>query len=472
MVDQNTTNLVELSVSELSMSLKRTIETTYDHVRVRGELGRVTIAGSGHLYADLKDEKSVLSTVMWKSQVGRLSFRPEEGLEVVATGRLSTYPGRSNYQLIANDIRPAGAGALMALLEERKKKLAAAGLFDPAHKQPLPFLPTTIGVVTSPTGAVIRDILHRLSDRFPVRVILWPVLVQGDMAAEQITAAIDGFNQMRPPERPDILIVGRGGGSIEDLWPFNEENVVRAAFNSTIPLISAVGHEVDHTLIDYVADKRAPTPTGAAEFAVPVRSDLVLSLQDLGQRQKHALTRYVKRQRDRFAAARLPRAERLLEIKRQQFDLLASQLGNSIRHLTSKRRLQLTSASAALRTDLLRSDLRRSHKRLADIANRTEPAIRRLLQQKTQKLDSEAKTLETLSYQSTLRRGYSLVLGPDGALVKSARAASGLKSFSVKFGDGDVSAVPTPSETEKKPSKRARKSSAQTPEKPDQGDLF
>jgi len=472
MVDQNNTNLVELSVSELSMSLKRTIETTYDHVRVRGELGRVTIAGSGHMYADLKDEKSVLSTVMWKTQVGKLSFRPEEGLEIVATGRLSTYPGRSNYQLIASDIRPAGAGALMALLEERKKKLAAAGLFDPDHKKPLPFLPRTIGVVTSPTGAVIRDILHRLSDRFPVRVVLWPVLVQGDMAAEQIAAAIDGFNDMDPPDRPDVLIVGRGGGSIEDLWPFNEENVVRAAFNSMIPLISAVGHEVDHTLIDYVADKRAPTPTGAAEFAVPVRSELILSLQDLGQRQKHALTRYVKRQRDRFAAARLPRAERLLEVKRQQFDLLASQLGNSVRHLTAQRRLHLTKTSAALRPDLLRTDLKRSHRRLSDIANRANPAMRRTLQQKTQKLDSEAKTLETLSYQSTLRRGYALVLAPQGQLVRSARDAAKLKSFAVRFGDGEVTATPHQSAGIKNTPARTAKTRSRSTVKPDQGDLF
>ncbi|MEL6830782.1 MAG: exodeoxyribonuclease VII large subunit, partial [Pseudomonadota bacterium] len=278
MSEEAPSNQPEFTVSELSQALKRTIETAYDHVRIRGELGRVTIARSGHLYADIKDDKAVLNTVMWKGQVGRLSFRPEEGLEVIATGRLSTYPGRSNYQLIAEELRPAGAGALMALLEERKKKLAAEGLFDTAHKQPLPFLPETIGVVTSATGAVIRDILHRVRERFPVRVILWPVLVQGDRAAPQIEAAIRGFNQLQDANRPDVLIVGRGGGSIEDLWPFNEEAVVRAAFDSDIPLISAVGHETDTTLIDYVADARAPTPTGAAEIAVPVRSELSLSL--------------------------------------------------------------------------------------------------------------------------------------------------------------------------------------------------
>ena len=261
-------NDVALSVSDLAASLKRTVETNYDHVVVRGELGRVTIARSGHMYCDLKDERAVLNTVMWKGQVSRLPFKPEEGLEVIATGRLSIYEGRSNYQMIAASMRPAGAGALMALLEERKKKFAAEGLFAPEHKKPLPYLPRTIGVVTSPTGAVIRDILHRIGDRFPVRVIVWPALVQGDNAAGQITAGIQGFNAMTGADRPDVLIVARGGGSIEDLWPFNEENVVRAAFNSEIPLISAVGHETDTTLIDYVSDARAPTPTGAAEIAV------------------------------------------------------------------------------------------------------------------------------------------------------------------------------------------------------------
>ncbi|MEO0722423.1 MAG: exodeoxyribonuclease VII large subunit, partial [Pseudomonadota bacterium] len=286
MSDASAANLSELSVSELAASLKRTIETTYDVVRVRGELGRVTIARSGHMYADIKDDKAVLNSVMWKGQVDRLPFRPEEGLEVVAEGKLSIYAGRSNYQLIATSMRPAGAGALMALLEERKKKLAAEGLFDPAHKKPLPYLPRTVGVVTSPTGAVIRDILHRISDRFPVRVILWPALVQGETAKAQIEAGIRGFNAMGGVDRPDVLIVGRGGGSIEDLWPFNEETVVRAAFESEIPLISAVGHETDTTLIDYVSDARAPTPTGAAEIAVPVRSELVLATDELEQRLK------------------------------------------------------------------------------------------------------------------------------------------------------------------------------------------
>ena len=267
-------NTPEYSVSDLARALKRTVETEYGHVRVRGELGRVTIPKSGHMYLDLKDAEAVIDGVMWKGVVAGLSFRPEEGLEVICEGRLSTFPGRSKYQIIIERMEPAGAGALMALLEERKRKLAGEGLFAPERKRAIPYLPRVVGVVTSPTGAVIRDILHRLDDRFPVHVLIWPVLVQGEGAAAQIAAGIEGFNALEPGgpvPRPDVLIVARGGGSVEDLWAFNEEIVVRAAAGSEIPLISAVGHETDTTLIDFASDRRAPTPTGAAEIAVPVR---------------------------------------------------------------------------------------------------------------------------------------------------------------------------------------------------------
>ena len=346
-------NQPDLTVSELAASLKRTIETNFDAVRVRGELGRVTIARSGHMYADIKDDKAVLNSVMWKGQVDKLPFRPEEGLEVIAEGKLSIYAGRSNYQLLATTMRPAGAGALMQLLEERKKKLAAEGLFDQQHKKKLPFLPATIGVVTSPTGAVIRDILHRISDRFPVRVILWPALVQGDLAAGQIEAGIRGFNAMKPADRPDVLIVGRGGGSIEDLWPFNEEAVVRAAFESDIPLISAVGHETDTTLIDYVSDARAPTPTGAAEIAVPVRTELALAIEEHGGRLKRALLNRTKQGRDRLRAARLPRANALLTPKRQRYDYAEAGLKRGLQSVVDKKQLVLTRISARLRPEAL-----------------------------------------------------------------------------------------------------------------------
>jgi exodeoxyribonuclease VII large subunit len=275
-------NIPEWSVSELAAALKKTVEDSYGFVRVRGEItGYRGPHSSGHVYFALKDEGAKIDAVIWKGVFGRIRFKPEEGLEVIATGRLTTYPGRSSYQIIIESLEPAGIGALMALLEERKKKLAAEGLFDEARKQLLPYLPTVIGVVTSPTGAVIRDILHRLADRFPRRVLVWPVRVQGEGSAEEVAAAIRGFNALpeggRTP-RPDLIIVARGGGSLEDLWSFNEEIVVRAAAESMIPLISAVGHETDFTLIDLASDRRAPTPTAAAEMAVPVRVDLIAQI--------------------------------------------------------------------------------------------------------------------------------------------------------------------------------------------------
>jgi exodeoxyribonuclease VII large subunit len=450
-----------LSVSELAANLKRTIETNFDHVVVRGELGRVTIAKSGHMYADLKDDKAVLNTIMWRGQVERLPFRPEEGLEVVATGRLSTYEGRSAYQLIASSMRPAGAGALMQLLEERKKKLAAEGLFDPKHKKKLPYLPRTIGVVTSPTGAVIRDILHRIRDRFPVRVIVWPALVQGEQAAAQVTAGIRGFNAMAGPDRPDVLIVARGGGSIEDLWPFNEEIVVRAAFESEIPLISAVGHETDTTLIDYVSDQRAPTPTGAAEMAVPVRTELLLSTGESGERLKRALARALTRSRDKLTAARLPRPEMLLQPARQRLDFAAANLPKAALALTQKARLKLSRLQIS--PAMLKAEIRQGRQRLRDAAVRARPALMRLIDRRRTALTAEAKLLETLCYQATLKRGYAIVRGTDGRLIRSAGLASGTDEFKVSFADGDVAARPL--DAPPKPKAPPRKPG-------DQGSLF
>ncbi|NQY38725.1 MAG: exodeoxyribonuclease VII large subunit [Henriciella sp.] len=513
MADSPASNMPELSVTELSMALKRTIETAYDHVRVRGELGRVTIARSGHMYADLKDDKAVLNTIMWKGQVPRLPFRPEEGLEVIATGRLSTYPGRSNYQLIADSLRPAGVGALMALLEERKKKLTAEGLFDEHHKKRLPFLPVTVGVVTSPTGAVIRDILHRIRDRFPVRVILWPALVQGDTAAPQITAAIRGFNAMIGADRPDVLIVGRGGGSIEDLWPFNEEDVVRAAFESEIPLISAVGHETDTTLIDFVSDARAPTPTGAAEIAVPVRSELQLQLDDIGQRLKRALVRNIRRGAERVEATRLPRPERLLETKRQRFDAvgerlpraletqverrgarldaigaglvspkqivrekqgkletLASRLGAGLSQAASKKRIAFARSASRLRPEPLVSDTRRARKALSDTARRARPALDRILAAKHRAFASEEKLLETLSYQATIKRGYAIVRDANGKVLRTISQVADEKEVGLTLADGQINLSPTGQAT-KTPKPKAAKP-APKKDGSDQGSLF
>ncbi|NEV80677.1 exodeoxyribonuclease VII large subunit, partial [Rhodopseudomonas sp. BR0C11] len=319
---QTLANVGEFTVSELSQALKRTVEDTYGHVRVRGEItGFRGPHSSGHCYFALKDEGAKIEAVIWKGVAGRMRFKPQEGLEVIATGKLTTYPGSSKYQIVIEALEPAGVGALMALMEERKKKLAAEGLFDEARKQLLPWLPEVIGVVTSPTGAVIRDILHRLEDRFPRRVLVWPVRVQGEGSAEQIAAAIRGFNELSPDgpiPQPDLLIVARGGGSLEDLWSFNEEIVVRAAADSMIPLISAVGHETDVTLIDFAADKRAPTPTAAAEMAVPVRAELFVEVGGLARRMLSSWQRCqdFRRNELRAAARALPGASDLLAIPR------------------------------------------------------------------------------------------------------------------------------------------------------------
>ncbi|WP_069306010.1 exodeoxyribonuclease VII large subunit, partial [Methylobrevis pamukkalensis] len=300
-------NAAEFTVSEISFALKRTVEDAFGNVRVRGEIsGYRGPHSSGHAYFALKDDKARIEAVVWRPTMGRLRFRPEEGMEVIATGKLTTYPGSSKYQIVIEALEPAGVGALMAMLEERKRRLAAEGLFDPARKRPLPYLPRVIGVVTSPTGAVIRDILHRVTARFPVHVLVWPVRVQGETSGAEVAAAISGFAAL--PEggavpRPDVVIVARGGGSLEDLWGFNDEVVVRAAAASTIPVISAVGHETDWTLIDLAADVRAPTPTAAAEMAVPVRSDLLDQMDDLARRQRGALVRLMEARRTALLAA-------------------------------------------------------------------------------------------------------------------------------------------------------------------------
>lgn len=467
MPDSPVSNDRAVSVSELAASLKRTIESNFDHVVVRGELGRVTIARSGHMYADIKDEKAVLNTIMWKGQVDKLPFRPEEGLEVIATGRLSIYEGRSNYQLIASSMRPAGAGALMQLLEERKKKLAAEGLFDASHKKKLPYLPRTIGVITSPTGAVIRDILHRIQDRFPVRVIVWPALVQGDAAAAQVTAGIKGFNAITDADRPDVLIVARGGGSIEDLWPFNEEIVVRAAFESEIPLISAVGHETDTTLIDYVSDARAPTPTGAAEIAVPVRSELLLNIEENAGRLKRALARRTARSRDALRAARMPRPETLLQSKRQRLDYAAANLPRATRALIERSRSRL--AAAQISPAGLKADIRRSRQSLRETAIRARPALMRLIERRKVSLVSQGKLLETLSYHATLSRGYAIVRGQDGKLIRSSAVAETSATLRVSFSDGDVIAAPLDGPA---PSTPPAPKTKKAPAKGGQGSLF
>lgn len=359
-MSQVLTNATEFTVSEIAQAVKRTVEDEFGHVRVRGEIsGFRGQHSSGHAYFTLKDDAASIDAVVWKGNYARLSFKPEEGLEVIATGRLTTFPRSSKYQIVIDNIEPAGAGALMALLEERRKKLLAEGLFERDRKQALPYLPRVIGVVTSPTGAVIRDILHRLEDRFPSHVLIWPVRVQGDTCAREVVNAIEGFNALSPGgaiPRPDLLIVARGGGSIEDLWGFNEEEVVRAVAASDIPVISAVGHETDTTLIDYVADMRAPTPTAAAEAAVPVRSELIAYVEDHGMRQRQAARRALAGLRDllRAGAAGLPRPSDLAATQRQSLDLAASQLTGALRHFVQGRRLGYSAIAASLQPRLVR----------------------------------------------------------------------------------------------------------------------
>ncbi len=439
-------NIHEFTVSELAGSLKRTVEDAFGHVRVRGELGRVVVAKSGHVYFDIKDERSVIASIAWKGTAARFRFRPEEGLEVIIEGRMSTYPGRSQYQLIVETMEPAGAGALMALLEERKKKLAGEGLFAPERKQPLPFLPKTIGVVTSPTGAVIRDILHRLRDRFPRQVLLWPVLVQGDGAAEQVAAAIRGFNAMDPDgdvPRPDVLIVARGGGSIEDLWGFNEEVVVRAVADSNIPLISAVGHETDTTLIDYASDRRAPTPTGAAEMAVPVRAELKAQLDTLGGRLVASLSRLIERRRTdlRSAARALPRPTALLELKRQRFDMAADRLDGALLNHAAEKRARLLVLAAGLKPAALGRDIQQRRQRAHDRGERLQPAMQRLLRDQRRTLDSWSARLNSLSHQSVLSRGFVLVYDQSGKLVRDGLHLKAGAKVDLEFADARRQAV-------------------------------
>ncbi|MBY0564782.1 MAG: exodeoxyribonuclease VII large subunit [Hyphomonadaceae bacterium] len=464
-------NLPELTVSELAQAVKRTVERDFERVRVRGELGRVMIAKSGHLYVDLKDENASISTVMWRSNVQALTFKPEEGLEVVAEGRLSTFPGRSQYQLVAERMSPAGVGALLAQLEKLKAKLTAEGLFARERKKPIPYLPRIIGVVTSPTGAVIRDILHRLQERFPRRVILWPVLVQGPEAAGQVARAIKGFNALQGSLRPDVLIVARGGGSIEDLWAFNEEIVVRAAAESAIPLISAVGHETDTTLIDYASDLRAPTPTGAAEKAVPVRAELIERIEVLEGRLKGGLVRGLEKRRTevRAVSARLPRLETLFQVPQQRFDRAAERLNAALVANTRMAQSKFDRVAARLRPQALSQDIARRSDFLARTSARLAPAIARTLEAHRKHLDGAARMLESLSHKSVLARGFVMVHREDGTLVRAAKDLSPGDAVELTFADEKQKAIIEP---QRAPETDGMKPRPKAKPGPDQGDLF
>ncbi len=456
-------NAPEFSVSELSGAIKKVIEGNFSHVRIRAEIGRVSFPRSGHVYLDLKDDKSVIAGVMWKGVASKLPMRPEEGMEVVATGRITTFGGQSKYQIVIESMKPAGVGALMAMLEKRKAQLSAEGLFDTARKKPIPTLPSVIGVVTSPSGAVIRDILHRLRDRFPRKVLIWPVAVQGEKCAPEVARGIQGFNELTPGgalPRPDLIIVARGGGSVEDLWGFNEEIVVRAAAASDIPLISAVGHETDTTLIDFASDQRAPTPTAAAELAVPVRMELLAWVDEQGARMTRALQQGVSQrgQRLRDLARAMPRAETLLETPRQRLDRAGDSLPRALRNTVDTRRLKLSETSAGLRPSSLRRmvegkrselgrradrltvrpierDIERKKERLASLNQRFKSAADAQMTSWTTKLDGLERLRQTLGYEATLERGYAVVWDGD-TVVKTAKVAAKTDALEIQFADG------------------------------------
>ncbi|MDU8926036.1 exodeoxyribonuclease VII large subunit [Alisedimentitalea sp. MJ-SS2] len=505
-------NEPEFSVTEISNAIKRVIEGEFGHVRIRGEVGRVSRPRSGHVYLDLKDDKSVINGVIWKGVATRLAVQPEEGMEVVATGRMTTFGGQSRYQIVIEDIKPAGVGALMAMLEKRKQQLSAEGLFAAERKKMLPYLPEIIGVVTSPSGAVIRDILHRLRDRFPRKVLIWPVAVQGEKCAGEVARAIEGFNNLTPGgamPRPDLLIVARGGGSIEDLWGFNEEIVARAVAASDIPLISAVGHETDTTLIDYVSDKRAPTPTAAAELAVPVRLELLTWVEGQGARMAQALGQGIstRGQRLRDLGRALPRIDMLLDGPRQRLDRAGERLPAALTAGVQQRRVKLSETSGSLRPSLLtrqlgenkrrleqsgprlaacltqavdrkrdalkhrndrltpgpiRQDIGRKSERLQALARRFSDAARHQAHERRQKLEALDRLRETLGYLETLKRGYAVVHGADGVLT-SKKAAQKSAPQEIEFADGRLKLGASAT--------KARRSARQD-EPPEQGSLF
>lgn len=525
LMDDSPTNAAEFTVSELSGSIRRTVEDAFGNVRVRGEIsGYRGPHSSGHAYFSLKDDKARIEAVIWKGVFSKLKYRPEEGMEVIATGKVTTYAGSSKYQIVIEALEPAGAGALMALIEERRRRLAAEGLFDEARKQLLPYMPMVIGVVTSPTGAVIRDILHRIEDRFPVHVIVWPVRVQGDTSGDEVARAIAGFNALdanSPIKRPDLIIVARGGGSLEDLWGFNDEAVVRAAASSDIPLISAVGHETDWTLIDHASDRRAPTPTGAAEIAVPVKADLEAHVATLAARLKSAQSRTLDRRREalKALARALPTLDSVLAMPRQRLDRSAQSLGRALELNTANRRRRFEQQAARVtpvalvsairekhqqvrdkiarmdrlqerRIDALRSRLERhaqvlasvprrlvdaqgrSRERLTDLARRSDSALTLMLDQRKRGLGAQARMLQSLSYQSVLGRGFAVIRDSDRKVLARAAEVDAGSMIAIEFADGEVSALASSADQPMSRPKKPARGKADKAREPGQGSLF
>ncbi len=476
---ESDSNAKAYSVSELAFALKRTLEESYGFVRLRGELSKVTFHGNGHVYLTLKDDRASIDGVVWKGSVRALSVRPEQGLEVIVTGKITTFPAGSRYQIVIETMEAAGVGALLAQLERLKARLQAEGLFDSARKQTLPSMPAVVGVVTSPTGAVIRDILHRIRDRWPCHVIVWPVVVQGDAAAAQVRAAIEGFNAL-PPDgpvpRPDVLIIARGGGSVEDLWAFNDEALARCVAASSIPLISAVGHETDTTLIDFVSDRRAPTPTAAAEMATPVLSELRAGIADLTGRLHRAGGRLVEDRRGRIETLgrSLARVPDLLELAEQRFTLARSRLGAALERNVAVHRTSLVRIGSRLNPALLLRPQTVHQDRLIRLTARMLPAMIRAAERAQERLISLSKLHASVDPSAPLKRGFARVHRMDGGLVREGQGLSAGETVRLVFADTDRNAVidgaagpdlppPTP-----RPAKAPRLPSAP----PNQGDLF
>jgi exodeoxyribonuclease VII large subunit len=465
------------TVSELSFALKRTLEEQFGHVRLRGEISKVNHHASGHVYLTLKDDKAAIDGVIWKGSVRGLGVRPESGLEVIVTGKITSYPARSSYQIVIETMEAAGAGALLAQLERLKAKLAGEGLFEPGRKTPIPAFPAVVGVITSPTGAVIRDILHRISERWPCRVIVWPCVVQGDAAAAQVAAAVRGFDAMSPAghiPRPDVVIVARGGGSVEDLWAFNDEALARAVAAATIPIISAVGHETDTTLIDFVSDRRAPTPTGAAEIATPVLADLQAAVADFERRLARAGGRILEDRRTRLrAAARgLPaRPEDVLALPQQRLDHAGSRLGSGLQRNVGGHERRFAAVSARLSEGLLKRVIERRHDRLTAFADRFEPAMGRRLDHDRVRLAALSRALAGLN-PKTPKPGFARVESEDGTMIATAAALQPGQAVRLAFADGSRSARIDGDEIG--PSPRKAPASAPRPGRPPpgQGDLF
>ncbi len=479
-------NAKAYSVSELAFALKRTLENAYGFVRLRGELSKVTFHSNGHVYLSIKDDKACIDGVVWKGSVRGLGVRPEQGLEVIVTGKVTTYPMGSRYQIVIESMEAAGVGALLAQLEKLKARLQAEGLFDPSRKRALPTMPEVVGVITSPTGAVIRDILHRIRDRWPCRVVVWPVVVQGDQAALQVAAAIEGFNRFEPGgamPRPEILIVARGGGSVEDLWAFNDERLARAAAASAIPLISAVGHETDTTLIDFVSDRRAPTPTAAAEIATPVLAELKALTADYQRRLVRSAARVLDERRTRLTSAGrgLPRPADLLALASQRFDHASSRLAAGLERNVAVHKVELVRVAGRLSPHLLDRPRRLRAERLAEVSARMRPAIERLAARAAERLENLDKLRVSFNPDGPLKRGFARVHRADGALARTAGGLGAGEVVRLGFADGDRHAVvdgaagappDPPSAADARPAPRSGAGRGGKPPNPGQGDLF